>query len=78
MDAYCSDTSTLLFQPQDIIAAASAAQQLGAAFQFEVRVLQDDIGLQPSPIMYHGLPLDLQVSNRVFASAQSAIVDDIS
>jgi hypothetical protein len=67
MDAYCSDTSTLLFQPQDIIAAASAAQQSGSAFQFEIRVLQNDICLQPSPIMYHGLPLDLQVSNRVCA-----------
>jgi hypothetical protein len=28
--------------------------------------------------MYHGLPLDLQVGNRVFASAQSAIVDNLS
>jgi hypothetical protein len=60
MDAYCSDTSTLLFSPQEILVAA--AQNLGSAFQFEIRVLQNDIGLQPSPIMYHGVPLDLQVN----------------
>jgi hypothetical protein len=64
MDAFCSDTSTLLFSPQEIISAASVAtavQQSGTPFQFEVRVLQTDIGLQPSSAMYYGIPLDLQV-----------------
>jgi hypothetical protein len=62
MDAYCSDTSTLLFSPQDVISAAAAAQHSASPFQFEVRVLQNDTGLQPSPSMYHGMPLDLQVT----------------
>lgn len=64
LDAYCSDTSTLLFSPEDILASASAAtaaQHSGVPFRFEIRVLQNDTGLQPSPAMYHGIPLDLQV-----------------
>jgi hypothetical protein len=64
MDAYCSDTSTALFAPQDIISAASAAAAAppsASPFQYEIRVLQCDTGLQPSPAMYYGIPLDLQV-----------------
>ena len=64
MDAYCSDTSTLLFSPQDIITAATAAaaaQHSASPFQFEIRVLQNDTGLQPSPTIYYGMPLDIQV-----------------
>jgi hypothetical protein len=64
VDAFCSDTSTLLFSPEDILLAASAAtvaQRSGVPFEIEIRVLQNDTGLQPSPAMYHGIPLDLQV-----------------
>jgi hypothetical protein len=76
IDAFCSDTSTLLFSPQEIISAASAAsaaRHSGIPFHYEVRVLQNDSGLQPSSTMYYGIPLDLQVLRVLYVFVSAAI-----